>query len=214
MGSTDARVELADRIGRVADLLRAELAGAAADPVHSLAAARSLDQLTDEALQLLVSAARERGVPWARIGAALGTTRQAAFQRFGSVVDPRTGAPMDRISLPGAAKKATAIFTSMAEGRWDAAAADFSPAVRNALGPTGLASAYASTVALAGNFEGQGPTHTLAMAGVTVVEVPLHHEAADLTGRVSFAPDGSVVGLWFLPASPSLGDRESEASPR
>ncbi len=214
MASMEARFELADQIGRVADLLRAELSRSAADPVHSLATARSLDQLTDEALQLLVSAARERGVPWARIGAALGTTRQAAFQRFGSPVDPRTGAPMERITLPGAAEKATAIFTSIAESRWDAAAEGFSPAVRKALGPTGLADAYANTVSLAGNLQSQGPPHTLAMAGVTVVEVPLHHEAADLRGRVSFAGDGSVVGLWFLPASASLADREPEGSPR
>ena len=44
---------------------------------------------------------------------------------------------MERITLPGAAEKATAIFTSIAESRWDVAAEGFSPAVRKALGPTG-----------------------------------------------------------------------------
>jgi hypothetical protein len=32
----------------------------------------------------------------------------------------------------------------------------------------------------------------------TVVDVRLHFEAADLTGRVSYARNGQVAGLFFL----------------
>ena len=203
MGEPDPRTALADQIVRVAGLLRAELLDAAADPVHSLATARSLDQLTSEALRLLVATARARGVAWARIGDALGTTRQAAFQRFGTPLDPRTGETMTRTTLPDAAERATALFAAVADHRWAEAAVDFSPAVRTALGEDGLADAYASVVSFAGELERRGTPRVLDMAGLTVVEVPLHHEAADLTGRVSFAGDGSVVGLWFVPAEPS-----------
>ncbi len=35
-----------------------------------------------------VAAARSRGIPWKRIGEILGTSTQAAQQRYGAVVDP------------------------------------------------------------------------------------------------------------------------------
>jgi ATP-dependent Clp protease ATP-binding subunit ClpX len=43
--------------------------------------AASADQ-TEAALDLWVSEARRRGIAWARIGAALGMTRQSAWERF------------------------------------------------------------------------------------------------------------------------------------
>ena len=117
---------------------------------------------------------------------------------------------MTRTTVPGAAEKASAIFSAVAEHRWDDASVDFSDTVRNALGETGLADAYANMVALAGELEKQGKPELLELAGVTVVEVPLWHEAADLTGRVSLAADGSVVGLWFVPASRPRDPKKSE----
>ena len=212
--STAERRALADQIAKVSELLRAELLATAGDPMHTVATARGLGRLTNDALALLVTAARERGASWQQVGDALGTTRQAAFQRFGAPLDPRTGVPMTRTSVPGAADKASAIFTAVAQHRWDDASVDFSDTVRKGLGATGLADAYANVIALAGELEKQGPPELLELAGVTVAEVPLHHEAADLTGRVSFAPDGSVVGLWFVPApAPTAqGEREGDRS--
>lgn len=197
------RIKLAEQIGKVADLLRTELATPAIDPMHSLAGAVELRQLTDQALQALVAAARDRGVSWQRIGDALGTTRQAAFQRFGTPVDPRTGGPMTRSTLPDAEPRALALFAAVAGHQWEDAVADFSPSVRAALGPAELADAYAQVIGFAGELETTGEPHVYPLAEVTVVEVPLHHEAADLTGRVSYGPDGRVVGLWFLPATPA-----------
>ena len=78
------------------------------------------------------------------------------------------------------------------------------------LGETGLADAYADVVAMAGELERQGEPQLLDLAGVTVAEVPLFHEAADLTGRLSFAANGTVVGLWFVPATPSPGSTLAE----
>lgn len=45
--------------------------------------ARILSSLADEALLRLVELARSEGFTWEQIGDVVGTTRQAAFQRFG-----------------------------------------------------------------------------------------------------------------------------------
>ncbi len=45
------------------------------------------------ALRLSVERAREAGRTWQELGDVLGVSRQAAFQRFGHPVDPRTGSP-------------------------------------------------------------------------------------------------------------------------
>ena len=51
--------------------------------LEALAAARELSGATDAALRAAVDWARAAGQSWSRIGDVLGTTRQAAFQRFG-----------------------------------------------------------------------------------------------------------------------------------
>jgi hypothetical protein len=71
-------------------------AGAGPTPGPGLAAirlARELRRLADGALRVTVERARAAGNTWQEIGDALGTTRQAAFQRFGRPIDPRTGEP-------------------------------------------------------------------------------------------------------------------------
>lgn len=52
-------------------------------PLEAMAAARELSGATDAALRTAVRRARAAGLSWSRIGEVLGTTRQAAFQRFG-----------------------------------------------------------------------------------------------------------------------------------
>jgi acyl-CoA reductase-like NAD-dependent aldehyde dehydrogenase len=56
---------------------------ATGSPLEVLAAARELSGATDAALRAAVDRARAAGQSWSRIGEVLGTTRQAAFQRFG-----------------------------------------------------------------------------------------------------------------------------------
>lgn len=53
-------------------------------------------------LAAAVHRARERGRTWQEIGEALGVSRQAAFQRYGKPIDPRTGEAMNTTALPGA----------------------------------------------------------------------------------------------------------------
>jgi hypothetical protein len=56
-------------------------------------AARERAVAANEALQDAVDRARDAGRSWREIGDVLGTTRQAAVQRFGHPADPRTGTP-------------------------------------------------------------------------------------------------------------------------
>jgi hypothetical protein len=53
------------------------------DPLARIVAASKAAGDADAELHAAVTAAREAGVTWAAIGEVLGTTRQAAFKRFG-----------------------------------------------------------------------------------------------------------------------------------
>jgi hypothetical protein len=75
-----------------------------------VAAARDLASAANAALHDAIDRARAAGCSWRDIGEVLGTSRQAAFQRFGHPVDPRTGEPMGREILPGAVERAVTIL--------------------------------------------------------------------------------------------------------
>jgi len=186
-----------DAAGRLAD----GLAGAGS-PLAAMAAARELSAATGEALQETADRARAAGHGWREIGDVLGTTRQAAFQRFGHPVDPRTGAPMSTDVPPGAADRAAAIVTCLSEGRWEDARRDLSARMREGGDAGRLASGWARTVGMVGRYEGMGEPFAHRAGDHTVVEVPLRFEAGEATGQVVFDDDGKVAGLWLRPASP------------
>ncbi len=58
----------------------------APEPVEALAAVEELRADLDARQLQLVIAARQGGVTWEAVGAALGTSRQGAFNRFGALV--------------------------------------------------------------------------------------------------------------------------------
>jgi hypothetical protein len=82
-----------------------------------MAAAREQAVAANQALLAAVDRARDAGHSWREIGEVLGTTRQAAFQRFGHPVDPRTGTPMSRDIPPDAVDRAVGLITCLAQGR-------------------------------------------------------------------------------------------------
>ena len=57
------------------------------EPLQAIAVVRSLARVVEEGMREAVQRAREAGHTWAEIGDLLGTTRQAAFQRFGRPLD-------------------------------------------------------------------------------------------------------------------------------
>jgi hypothetical protein len=193
---------MAARISDTAGRLAGELGRPApGSELTAVAAARELAAAADAALQLAVDRARSAGQSWRGIGEVLGTTRQAAFQRFGRPVDPRTGTPMSRVIVPGAADRARAIVTSLAAGQWDAARRDFGQLMLAGLDAGRLAGAWALTIGQVGRFERAGEAEAAPVPDGTVVDTPLYFEAGERTLRVSFGPDGTVTGLFIRPAS-------------
>jgi Protein of unknown function (DUF3887) len=164
----------------------------------TVTAVRSLARVVEAGLREAVQNARRAGHTWAEIGELLGTTRQAAFQRFGRPLDPRTGAPMSDTILPGAAERAAVLLADVAEQRWAQATVGFNQRMAQALDTRGLAAAWARVVGLAGEYQGMDEPVAHQAGDYTVVDVPLRFEAAEMTGRVSYDRAGQVAGLFFL----------------
>lgn len=192
----------ADRIMTVAGKLAAQLTQTGAESaLAAMASARELATAANAALQTAVDRARAAGHSWKEIGDVLETTRQAAFQRFGRPVDPRTGEPMTRTVPPGAAERGIAIFADIAAGKWDAARKDFGPTMLQAVSASLLADVWAQMAGLIGRYEGMGEPIAHALGEHTIVDIPLHFEAGEATGQVTFDADGTVAGLFIRPAA-------------
>jgi hypothetical protein len=153
-----------------------------------------------ESLRAAVDRARAGGHTWQEIGDVVGTTRQAAFQRFGRPLDPRTGEPLSVATLPGAGEKALGLLTDLAAARFDRARGDFDDTMQRELDVTALASVWAMVVGSVGAFERFGEPVVHAAGGFTVVDVLMHFEAGQATGQVSFRDEGTVAGLFIRPA--------------
>ncbi|MDX2707792.1 hypothetical protein PV350_33825 [Streptomyces sp. PA03-6a] len=74
-----AREELDRTVERLGVLLREV---GVADPLAALEAVGRLEALIEEQAPAAGAAARGQGATWVEIGAAVGSTRQAAYQRF------------------------------------------------------------------------------------------------------------------------------------
>ena len=173
-------------------------ADTALTPLRTVTVVRSLARVVEDGMREAVQQARQAGHTWAEIGELLGTTRQAAFQRFGRPLDPRTGVPMSDAILPGAAERAAVLLADVAEQREEQATAGFDERMAKALDARGLAAAWAQVIGMAGTYQGMGEPVAHQVGDYTVVDVPLRFEAAEMTGRVSYDGAGQVAGLFFL----------------
>ncbi|MEV2219522.1 hypothetical protein AB0E01_06545 [Nocardia vinacea] len=72
----------------VVGVLRPEEGRPSVPVLAALTATRNLSRLVDDILHTLARQAREEGHTWAEIGDLLGTSRQAAFQRFSGPMPP------------------------------------------------------------------------------------------------------------------------------
>jgi hypothetical protein len=167
-------------------------------PLQTVDVIRSLARIVEDGMREAVQQTRQAGHTWAEIGELLGTTRQAAFQRFGRPLDPRTGVPMAQEILPGATERAAVLLADVAEQRWEQATSGFDQRMAKALDARRLAAAWAQVVGMAGAYEGMGEPVAHQAGDYTVVDVPLRFEAAEMTGRVSYDRAGQVAGLFFL----------------
>jgi hypothetical protein len=171
-----------------------------ASPLAGLAAAREQSAAAAAALQAAVDRARAAGHSWREIGDVLQTTRQAAFQRFGRPIDPRTNKPMTKQTLPGAEDKAIEILGCIIEGRWEDARRDFGEKMLEAVSADRISLAWTQTVVRVGGYERMGEPVVSGADEATVVEIPLFFEAGDWTGQVTFDREGQVIGLFLRPA--------------
>jgi Protein of unknown function (DUF3887) len=156
-----------------------------------------------EAQDLLRSAvdrARAEGHTWQQIGEALGTTRQAAFQRFGRPIDPRTGEPMAAAILPDAGERALSLLARWIAGRFDQVRDDFDETMLRSLPPGELARVLAVVIGTVGTFERFGDPVAHAAGDLTVVDVLLHFEAGQAMAQVSFRREGTVAGMFVRPS--------------
>jgi hypothetical protein len=191
---------VAVRVGDAARRLAAELTGAGTgSPLAAVAAASDLSAATNAALQEAVDRARAAGHSWREIGDVLDTTRQAAFQRFGRPVDPRTGKPMLRAVPRGTADRAIDLFANIVEGHWEAATSDFTPQMLEHVDAARIADAYAQTVSMVGGFERMGEPLAYPVSMGAAVDIPLYFEAGERTGQVTYDRNGKVIGLFIRP---------------
>jgi hypothetical protein len=167
----------------------------------AVVAARELSAAAETALQEAVDRARTAGQSRREIGDVLGTTRQAAFQRFGHPVDPRTGAPMSRSVPPAAFQRVTAFVACFTAGRWGEVLGYFDETMRARHDADRLANGWAQMIGMFGSYQGTGEIAPVAAGDSIVVDVRLDFEAGEamLWGR--FGPDGKVSGLRLHPAS-------------
>jgi hypothetical protein len=193
-GALSADDPVIARISEAAGRLADEFSGSGR-PRDAVTAARDLAAAANVALQAAIDRARGAGYSWRDIGEALGTSRQAAFQRFGHPVDPRTGEPMGREVLPGAVERAVVILGWFNEGRWADVIAELDENVRGRLDPDQLVAGWTRLAAMFGRLERSGEPLAFRAGDDTMVEVPLLFEAGDVTGTVRFTSDGKVAGL-------------------
>lgn len=165
--------------------------------VGAISLAITLNRLADRALRVIVAEARAAGFSWQQIGDITGTTRQGAYQRFGT--DPLPGQQGLGIhQYPAAESDVRDLFANLAGGDIQSVRAQFSKSTAAALSERRLAAAWDHTVTALGAFNGVGAITKHVLGDLTRVDAELHFEAEIASARVSYTPDGKIVGLWIL----------------
>jgi hypothetical protein len=204
-------MESAQSLAPLASLLEAQVSAltrmvrsplVSPDYLDMVRRAHGVDSLAEQVLRLCVQQCRDAGHTWQEIGDLLGVTRQAAFQRFGKPVDPRTGEPMDKtVRMTDAAERAIKIADAVLEGRMDEARSSFNVQVLEAFTDEVRGDSLATVAGLVGAFEGigEGEPFVRRIGDHTVVDIPLRYEAGDMKARIAFDLDEKVAGLFILP---------------
>ncbi|MFH9979854.1 DUF3887 domain-containing protein [Streptomyces sp. NPDC017179] len=197
---TSLSARLAEHASALASAARSPLT--APDYLELVRRAQEIDGLAGQVLKLCVQQSRDAGHTWQEVGDLLGVTRQAAFQRFGKPIDPRTGEPMDKtVHMTDAAERALDIVTAVLEGRMDDARPSFNAEVLAAFTDEVRGNALATVAGLVGAFEGfgDGEPFVRRIGDHTVVDIPLRYETGEMKARVAFDMDEKVGGMHILP---------------
>jgi len=168
------------------------------DPLELVHATHEVQNAAQALMAAAVQQARERGRTWQEIGDVLGVSRQAAFQRYGKPIDPRTGEIMNTQVLPEAEELSRTVIDDLAHARWSDVTARFDATMRDRLTEEGLSEAWAHIVGLAGAYEGHGDTDSVRAGDFTTTNTPLNFEAGDFVARITFRDDQTLAGLYIL----------------
>ncbi len=179
-------------------LLAAPVLTETGDPKRFIAQAAELRKVAEDVVAAAVQQARHDGASWKDVGEALGVTRQAAFQRYGKPIDPRTGEPMNTTPLPQASALASAVIDALAAGDWAAVVGRFDAQMAEQLSQDALTAAWAQVIGQVGAFEGYETPEVSRAADVTVTNTPLNFEAGEFIARISFRDDETIAGFFIL----------------
>lgn len=164
-------------------------------PLAAVAAANSLVRAGEDVLRALVRQARAAGHTWSDIGDVLGTSRQAAQQRFARTTE---GAPSMPEALAGAEERASAHLDALLDGRYDDLSADFDDRMRAGLPVSKLSQTTAQLTAQVGALRERGEPTVKMLGGFTTVDIPLTFERAPLKARIAYDDAGRITGLFLL----------------
>jgi hypothetical protein len=196
--SAEERRELAERILRhavdVARGLSADRARAAAAALTEVGAGRTLLEDSNTAMRVLVMDARGAGSTWQAVGEAMGTSRQAAQQRFGE----RSQAQPGEVANQRAARWALMVLNWWHRGQLKELRATFEPDLAAQLDEVQLGAAWALVEAAEGPLLSQGDPAVAHRGSLVVVDIPLQFERAPMKARVALAEGGAVAGLFLL----------------
>jgi hypothetical protein len=158
----------------------------------------------------VVNRAHAGGHSWAQLGAVLGITRQAAFKRFGSPRDPRSGDVMTAAAVDDVLDLTERVFRLVDAGDYDGVRSLMTDEAASSLTRELVLGTWSRAVADTGNLVacrgtgaelsdgtpvGAGETVLGSVVGHTVLEC----EAGTWLGRVALDPERRVVGLLVVP---------------
>ena len=136
----------------VAAVLRGSAGSDAYPPLAALAATKTLSLVIEDTMRSLVAQARADGSTWQDVGDVLGTTRQAAYQRFGSTM---TEEDLMDTPLQGADEKALDIIDRYTKEDWSLRE-EFDANMTERLSDELLASGWSQVTAALGKFKKRG----------------------------------------------------------
>ena len=165
------------------------------DPLDRIRSAATAVHLAERALADAARHAQAAGHSWAAVGAVLGTSRQAAFKRFGSPRDPLTGEPMSPADRSGVVRRTEQVFAALDAGRYDELRAMMPDDVARVLTRAVLLGAWARAVGETGNL--------VRCEGTVVGATTLVCEAGEWQGRVAWDAGGRLLGLLVVPPGTS-----------
>lgn len=110
--------------------------------------------------------------------------------------------------------QASQIVTEIAAGQFAAVRAQFDSTMTDKVSETDMSSAWSSYQQALGNFQSAGQPTSVVRGDLTVEQVPIQLAQGSGEVRVTFHPDGTIAGLYFLPSGVPVPDQAAALRPQ